>query len=92
MRVLFSGHAVKRMFERQIGRAEVEEVLSEGIAIEARGSDKPYPSRLLLGFPRGRPLHVLVSENRDADEMTIVTLYEPDPALWSDDFRRRRKS
>lgn len=91
MRLLFSAHAVRRMFERQIGTAEVSQVIAEGLVIEERPNDLPYPSRLLLGFPGGRALHVLVSDDAAGDARHVVTLYEPDRSLWSDDFKRRRQ-
>ncbi|MGH8196463.1 MAG: DUF4258 domain-containing protein, partial [Woeseiaceae bacterium] len=43
---------------------------------------KPYPSRLLLGFVGGRALRLVVADNVGDDETIVVTVYEPDPALW----------
>jgi hypothetical protein len=37
-----------------------------------------------------RPLHVVVVIDEIRHEERIVTVYEPDPARWSSDFRRRR--
>jgi hypothetical protein len=51
----------------------------------------PYPSRLLLGFVGGRALHVVVADSADDGETIVVTVYEPDPALWRPGFRRRRR-
>jgi len=79
------------MFERQIGMAEVKAVIDGGYVIESRPDDTPYPSQLLLGFPGGRALHVMISLDRSAETTHIVTLYEPDLAIWSDDYRRRRR-
>ncbi len=86
---LFRIHAVRRMAERGIGIAEVETVLNLGETIASYPDDRPYPSRLLLGWFESRPLHVLVAEGED-DQMIVITCYEPDPALWTADFRRRR--
>jgi hypothetical protein len=36
-----------------------------------------------------RPLHVVAAYNDADGETIVITVYEPDPALWSDDFRRR---
>jgi hypothetical protein len=91
MRLHFSGHAVKRMFERQIGVAQVASVLDTGEVIEERPDDYPHPSRLILGYAAGRPLHVLLSEDTAGGVRTVVTLYEPNRSLWSDDFKRRRR-
>ena len=53
--------------------------------------DTPYPSRLLLVSVGGRALYVVVADNADDDETIVVTVYEPDPALWQPGFRRRRR-
>ena len=34
---------------------------------------------------------VVVADNADDDETIVVTVYEPDPALWRPGFRRRRR-
>lgn len=46
---MFSGHAVQRMFEREISPAEVREVLKSGETINEYSNDNPYPSKLILG-------------------------------------------
>jgi Domain of unknown function (DUF4258) len=79
------------MFVRSITPAEVRTVIEQGQIIERHPKDTPYPSRLLLGFVGGRALHVVVADNEDDDETIVVTVYDPDPALWSRGFRRRRR-
>ena len=91
MNVIYRVHAVRRMFERGISEADVDKVLSEGEEIAAYPEDTPYPSRLLLGWRNDRPLHVLVAYNARDDGQIIITVYEPDPALWDDGFKRRRQ-
>lgn len=78
------------MFQRRITLDDVRNVLAQGEIIEERLDDLPYPSRLILGYPGGRALHVVVADNNQADEMIIVTIYEPDPTQWLPGFRRRR--
>jgi len=46
--VSFSGHAVRRMFERSISRAEVLAAVAMGETIETYPDDVPFPSVLLL--------------------------------------------
>lgn len=89
--VIFRVHAVQRMFERSIRREEVLAVLSEGEPIETYPDEKPHPSRLLLAFVEGRPLHVVAAYDAGSKTTIIVTVYEPDPARWSGDYRQRRK-
>ena len=78
------------MFERGISEVEVREVLEHGEVIEDRPDDLPCPSRLMLGWLDNRPIHVVVSEVAAAKRLVIITVYEPDPAKWSNDFRQRR--
>ncbi len=88
--LVFRVHAIRRMFERDIGVAEVRHVVETGEVIETYPEEAPYPSRLLLGWSRSRPLHVVVADETEAGETIVVTVYEPDPALWDRDFCRRR--
>jgi hypothetical protein len=90
-KLVYRVHALKRMFVRSITPAEVRTVIEQGQTIESYPADTPYPSRLLLGFVGGRALHVVAAENADDDETIVVTVYEPDPALWQPGFRRRRR-
>lgn len=86
----FSVHAIKRMFERSITTDDVVETAAQGELVEDYPDDWPYPSRLVLGWPGGRAVHVVVAENSADDEMIVVTVYEPDPAEWEPGFKRRK--
>ena len=89
--VVFSAHAVRRIFEREFGKDDVVSVLDHGEVIDSYPEDRPYPSYLLLGFPRGEPLHVVAGIDESAETAVVVTAYVPDPQLWDEDFRSRRK-
>ena len=78
------------MFQRNIGIAEVQGVLESGETIESYPDDTPYPSRLVLGWSGTRPLHVVAADDFDGAQTYIVSVYEPDPALWDQDFRWRK--
>lgn len=58
MRLLYRVHAVQRMAERGIREEDVDRVIAEGKEMESYPDDKPYPSRLLLGWVERRPIHV----------------------------------
>lgn len=90
-RIVFSGHALRRMFERGIGKVDIDTALSLGETIAVYSDDIPYPSRLILAFIEERPLHVLVAQDGQTI-CYIVTCYQPDLALWQDGFRTRRTS
>jgi hypothetical protein len=79
------------MFERNIQTAYVTEALATGDAIEDYPNDSPYPSCLWLGCSGERPLHIVFADNTEAGERLIITVYEPDAAQWTLDFRTRIK-
>lgn len=79
-RIVFSGHALRRMFERGIVKADINAALSLGVTIAEYPDDIPYPSRLILAFIGEMPLHVLVAQD-DQTICYIVTCYRPDLAL-----------
>ncbi len=89
-RLVFRVHALRRMFEREIPVEDVRTVVENGDTIERYPDDVPYPSRLVLGWRESRPLHVVVAEDLEQKESIVITVYEPDPALWEPDFKRRK--
>lgn len=90
MKVIYRVHAVRRMFERGITDSDVRAALAANEEIATYPDDKPYPSRLLLGWRDDRPLHVVAAFNSADDERIVITVYEPDPAQWEGGFRRRK--
>ena len=55
----FSGHAIRRMFDRQVSPADVRAVIDDSEIVRDYPDDQPLPSRLLLGQAGGRALHVV---------------------------------
>lgn len=90
MELEFRFHALRRMIRRGIRVQEVEQVIATGVTIETYPDDRPFPSKLVLGWVGGRPLHVAVAENRADDMLVVVTVYEPDLDRWEPGFRVRR--
>ena len=82
---MFSGHAIERMFRRGIGEKEVRSVVSEGETIGEYPDDTPYPSRLILGLVEGRPIHVVVADDKERGAYIVITAYVPQPEQWSPD-------
>jgi len=78
------------MFERDVSMKKVLGAIKTGETIEDYSSEMPEPSRLILGFQGKRPFHVVTSENLEANETTIITVYIPDPNKWNKDSRSRR--
>jgi hypothetical protein len=89
-KLVFRVHALGRMFERGISIDDVRHVLAAGESIEDYPADLPYPTRLVLGWSRSRPLHVVAADNSPEEETIVVTVYEPAPNLWTPDFKRRK--
>ena len=89
-RVIFSRHAIGQMFDRGISIDDIETTISNGEVIEAYTDDKPYPSRLILHKLGDRPIHVVVADNLQDQEVIVVTAYEPSLAIWELEFRKRK--
>lgn len=89
-RLIFTGHAVRRMFERGLSVADVRSVIRDGEIIEDYPNDMPHPSQLLLGYCGGRPVHVVLALETATRTGWVVTAYIPDIAIWEADFRSRR--
>ena len=89
--ITFSGHAVQRMFTRALQPADVIAIVGSGEVIEDYRGDFPYPSCLLLGWVASSPVHVVAARETVSETCVVVTVYSPDPARWSADFRTRRQ-
>lgn len=70
------------MRNRGIKTDDLVAVLAHCELIEEYADDKPYPSCLIYGEVRGRPIHVVCAISEI--EIIIITAYEPDPGMWAD--------
>ena len=71
---------------------EISDVILNGKIIERYPKDNPYPSYLISGSTRAkRPLHIVVAYSGADNISVIVTAYQPQPELWSQDYARRKK-
>lgn len=68
---------------------DVEQAVETGTIIEEYSGDPRGASCLILGVPGGRSLHV-VCGRLDAEEVLVITAYEPDPLEWEDDWKTRK--
>jgi len=85
-----ASHVLQRLAERGIRQAAVLEVLRSGARIEDYPEDVPYPSALCLGWIEGKPLHVVVALDAQAQWAYIITAYEPDLEHFEPDYRTRK--
>lgn len=91
MQIVFSRHAIERMLARGVAPAAVRSVVDAGDIVQEYPDDTPLPSVLLVGSVGGRALHVLLGYDSEAKKGIVITVYEPDPALWEDDWKTRRR-
>lgn len=89
--IYFSGHALRRMFDRALSTELVTTVVRKGETIAEYQDDRPYPSRLILGFERGKPVHVVVARDEKDYACYVITAYIPSRQIWHDDFKTRKK-
>lgn len=90
LKLIYRQHAIKRMYERHISEVEILSALENGQVIESYPNDMPHPSALLLGMAGTKAVHVVYADNNEENERIIITVYEPDPAIWREDMRTRR--
>lgn len=88
--LVFRIHAVQRMFERKISEESVKQVLQSGEMIEDYSDEMPRPGGLMLGKREGRPLHVVMTESTNGDELIVITVYEPKLSHWKPGFKARK--
>ena len=88
-KLIISGHAFRKIFERHITVEDIEVVISKGEIIKEYFDDKPYPSFLLLGFIGGVPLHVVIARNDTEKFCILVTAYFPDDTIWDLTFKNK---
>jgi hypothetical protein len=89
MKLVFSSHALKRMFQRGVSTDSVRALLENAQIVAKYADDKPYASTLYFAWVGQQALHVLAAES-DTGETIVITVYQPDPALWSPDFLRKK--
>jgi len=89
--ITFSGHAITRMFDRGLSKADVIIAIRSGETLFDYPDDLPYPSRLLLGLVRDTPVHVVVARDKKGYACYVVTAYIPSSELWHVDFKTRKE-
>lgn len=88
--LVFSSHAVRRMFARRISEAEVETAIDNGTIIESYPDDTPFASYLVLDFIDGRPIHMVYSIDESTNIFYVITAYIPDAEIWQNNFSVRK--
>ena len=90
--IRFSRHAGHAFIERGIDRASLRQLLAQAEQIEFYPpSGYPYPNFLRLTWQDDQPLHIVVADDVEHNEVIVVTAYIPEPERWERDWRTRRK-
>ncbi len=89
--VNISRHALNKALDRNIELKDAIEVIKIGVVITEYPDTKPHPCYLILGFLNNQPHHVVVAKDTFEEECWLVTVYIPDPKLWSEDFKTKIK-
>lgn len=87
---LLSEHAFDKLRLLDCTFAEFEVAAEHAEVIEEHQMGDEALRELVLALDWTRPLHLVVVVDDHRREERIVTVYEPDPALWSPDYRRSR--
>jgi len=61
-----------------------------GEAIEELGDSPEQAREIVLLVEWARPLNLVVAVDSGQQEERLVTVYEPRPAEWDDEFKRRK--
>jgi len=85
-----SEHAFDKLRLLDCTFTEFQACLETAEVIEKNALAATQLKELLLLLDWSRPLHVVVVVDDAHLEERIITVYEPDPAQWSTDYRRRR--
>ena len=87
----WTSHIIERILRRGISTDNIVTALANGEIIEQYPTDYPYPSCLVLGHTgEGKALHIVCGS--DGAELWLITAYVPNIAVWTEDFKQRRKT
>ena len=84
-------HALERMQERDISRADVKNCIMHGEIIEDYLDDFPHPSCLIFGYTViKKVIHTVVSLDVGNDSIGIITVYFPSTDKFEADLKTRK--
>lgn len=89
-RYQYRRHVFDKLRAIDLPLREFQSLLDDGEVIAEADVGVLAHKELILLVQWTRPLHVAIVVDEVREEERIVTVYEPDPAEWTDDYRRRR--
>lgn len=84
-------HGAEEMLADALVEADVKTATTGGELIEDYPKAFPLPACLVLGSVAGSPVHAVWALDAGPCYAVLVTVYRPDPARWSPDFRTRTR-
>lgn len=88
----YTEHALNRMDQWKVDARILPALIKDGEVLETYPQDRPYPSRLILGWEGAEPVHAVAADVPGGEETIIITVYRPEADRWDNDFRTRRQS
>ena len=88
--IKWSTHALARMQERGIEPTDVINCIDNGKIIEQYPQAYPYPACLVLGA-KADDTHIHVVAGYDSSLVWVITAYEPDENVWTNDYTERKE-
>ncbi|MCF8277082.1 MAG: DUF4258 domain-containing protein [Flavobacteriales bacterium] len=85
----FTKHALIEMSDENISIQNVKEVVLNGKVIRTYPEDPKGLSRLVLGFPDGRAIHVVCAQHLQT--VHVITAYLPSTDIWENDLETKRQ-
>ena len=89
-KIHWSNHAILRLHEHSISRADVIACIQNGVIIKQYPDDTPFPSCLILGKSLSEKLLHVVCSIEPEINCIIITTYYPDPDIWEPDFKIKK--
>lgn len=87
---VYSLHVFQKLRIIDLGLAEFEQLLGDGEVIEELQDSPEQTREVVLLVEWTRPLHLVVAVDSGQQEERLVTVYEPRPRDWDDEFKRRK--
>lgn len=87
---VYSLHVFQKLRAIDLGLAEFEQLLGSGEVIEELKDSSQQTRELVLLVEWTRPLHLVVAVDSGQREERLVTVYEPRPSDWDDEFKVRK--
>ena len=84
-----SVHAERERLAEDIDLTEIEEVLLRGHILEDYPTDRRGASCLVLGFAKGRAIHVVCGQRES--HVVVITVYLPLPPVWTAIDQRKKR-